>query len=88
MPLPCTATQKQKAFELLHKLQQTFLDQSYLLHVALGKLYLLEDEYDKSDLHLTKALCLTNFKPEKDFVKKLLAKKLNNRKIPIPIQSK
>lgn len=69
------ASQKQKAFEILHKLQQTFLDQSYLLHATLGKLYLLEEEFDKSDLHLAKALRLTNFKVEKDFIKKLLAKK-------------
>jgi RNA polymerase sigma-70 factor (ECF subfamily) len=68
------ASQKQKAFEVLHRLQQTFLDQSYLLHAALGKLYLMEDEYDKSNLHLTKALSLTNFKAEKDFVIKLREK--------------
>ncbi len=73
------ASQKQKAFEVLHELQQTFLDQSYLLHAALGKLHLLEGEYDKSDLHLTKALGLTNFNAEKDFIKKLLAKKLNQQ---------
>jgi RNA polymerase sigma factor (sigma-70 family) len=72
------ASKKQKAFEVLHELQRSFLDKSYLLHAALGKLYLLESEFNKSDLHLTKALCLTNFKAEKEFVKKLLAKKLNH----------
>ena len=67
-------SQKQHAFDALHDLQQTFLDQSYLLHAALGKLYWQEGEYDKSDLHLTKALSLTNFQVEKDFVKKMLVK--------------
>ena len=72
------AAQKKEAFALLHQLQQSFLDQSYLLHAALGKLYLLEYEYDKSDFHLKQALDLTNFQAEKDFVKKLLAKKLEH----------
>jgi RNA polymerase sigma-70 factor (ECF subfamily) len=67
-------SQKQKAFDTLHDLQQTFLDQSYLLHAALGKLYWQEGEYYKSDLYLTKALSLTNFQIEKDFIKKMLAK--------------
>jgi len=67
-------SQKQKAFDALHDLQQTFLDRSYLLHAALGKLYWQEGEYYKSDLHLTKALSLTNFQVEKDFVKKMLVK--------------
>jgi RNA polymerase sigma-70 factor (ECF subfamily) len=67
-------SQKQKAFDALHDLQQTFLDQSYLLHAALGKLYWQEGEYNKSNLHLTKALSLTNFHVEKDFVKKMLVK--------------
>ena len=64
--------QKQKAFETLCNLQQTFLDQSFLLHATLGKLYWQEGENHKSDLHLTKALSLTKFDVEKDFVKKLL----------------
>ena len=68
------ASQKQKAFEVLHELEQTFLDQSYLLHTALGKLYLLEGEHSKSDFHLKKALSLTNFKSEKDFVNRLLVR--------------
>jgi RNA polymerase sigma factor (sigma-70 family) len=63
-------SQVQKAFDALHDLQQTFLDQSYLLHAALGKLYWQEGEHYKSNLHLTKALSLTNFQVEKDFVKK------------------
>jgi RNA polymerase sigma-70 factor (ECF subfamily) len=67
-------SQKQKAFDALHGLQQTFLDQTYLLHAALGKLYWQEGEYNKSDLHLTKALSLTNFQMEKDFIKKILVK--------------
>jgi RNA polymerase sigma-70 factor (ECF subfamily) len=67
-------SQKQKAFDALHDLQLTFLDRSYLLHAALGKLYWQEGEYYKSDLHLTKALSLTNFQVEKDFVKKMLVK--------------
>ena len=37
-------------------LRKTFLEQYYLLHAALGKLYLLEGEYDKSDFYLNKAL--------------------------------
>ena len=67
-------SQKQKAFETLHDLQHTFLDHSYLLHAALGKLYWQEGEYSKSDLHLTKALSLTNFQVEKDLLKKMLVK--------------
>ena len=67
-------SQKQKAFDALRDLQQTFLDHSYLLHAALGKLYWQEGEYSKSNLHLTKALSLTNFQVEKDFVKKMLVK--------------
>ena len=67
-------SQKQKAFDALHDLQQTFLDHSYLLHAALGKLYWQEGEYSKSNLHLTTALSLTNFQVEKDFVKKMLVK--------------
>ena len=67
-------SQKQEAFSLLHELQLTFLEQYYLLHAALGKLYLLEGEYHKSDLHLTKALSLTNFQAEKEFVRKMLLK--------------
>ena len=70
-------SQKQKAFNTLRDLQQTFLEQSFLLHATLGKLYLQEGEYDKSDLHLTKALSLTNFQVEKEFIKKMLVKKLN-----------
>jgi RNA polymerase sigma-70 factor (ECF subfamily) len=67
-------SQKQEAFTALHNLQQTFLDHSYLLHAALGKLYWQDGEYFKSDLHLKKALSLTNFQAEKDFVKKMLVK--------------
>jgi len=67
-------SQKERAFDALHDLQQTFRDQSYLLHAALGKLYWQEGEYGKSTLHLTKAFSLTNFQVEKDFVKKMLVK--------------
>ncbi|HVU56231.1 MAG TPA: sigma-70 family RNA polymerase sigma factor [Puia sp.] len=67
-------SKKQEAFGLLHHLQQTFLEQYYLLHAALGKLYLLEGEYHKSEMHLTRALSLTNFQAEKEFIKKLLLK--------------
>ena len=67
-------SQKQEAFSLLHDLHQTFLEQYFLLHATLGKLYLLEGECHKSKLHLTKALSLTNFQAEKEFVRKLLLK--------------
>jgi RNA polymerase sigma-70 factor (ECF subfamily) len=67
-------SQKHKAFGLLHDLQQTSLDQYYLLHATLGKLYLLEGEYNKSVVHLTKALTLTNSQAEKEFIKKMLLK--------------
>ena len=67
-------SQKKKAFDILNDLRQTFLEQSYLLHATLGKLYLLEGESNKSDMHLRKAISLTNFQVEKDFVKKMLAK--------------
>jgi RNA polymerase sigma-70 factor (ECF subfamily) len=65
-------SQKQKAFDTLFDLQQTFLDRSYLLHATIGKLYLKEGEFSKSNVHLKKALTLTNFQVEKDFLKKML----------------
>lgn len=64
--------QKLSAFAVLEGLRKTFLEQYYLLHAALGKLYLLEGEYDKSNFHLNKALSLTSFQAEKDYVKKML----------------
>lgn len=67
--------QKINAFDVLEGLRKTFLEQYYLLHAAMGKLHLLEGEYHKSDMHLTKALSLTNFPAEKEFVKKMLLKK-------------
>jgi RNA polymerase sigma-70 factor (ECF subfamily) len=67
-------SQKPKAFDILYRLQQSFLERSYLLHAALGKLHLLEGEHWKSELHLTKALSLTKFQVEMDFVNKLLRK--------------
>jgi RNA polymerase sigma-70 factor (ECF subfamily) len=66
--------QKRSAFVLLENLRKTFLEQYYLLHAALGKLYLLEGENDKSDFYLKKALSLTGFQAEKDFIKKMLLK--------------
>jgi len=66
--------QRSSAFRILEELRTTFLEQYYLLHAALGKLYLLEREYDKSDLYLNKALSLASFQAEKDFVSKLLLK--------------
>ena len=68
------ASQKKEAFVLLENLQNTFLEKTYILHTALGKLYMQEGEYNKSELHLKKALSLTNFKPEKDFINKLILK--------------
>lgn len=67
--------QKTSAFTVLEGLRQTFLEQYYLLHAALGKLYLLEGEFSKSDYHLNRALALTSFPAEKDFVRKMLLKK-------------
>lgn len=60
--------QKVSAFNVLEGLRMTFLEQYYLLHAALGKLYLLEGEYAKSDFYLNKALSLTSFEVEKNFV--------------------
>jgi RNA polymerase sigma factor (sigma-70 family) len=65
------AGQTPKAFAVLHELQRTFLEQYYLLHATLGKLYLLEGENQRSERHLTKALSLTHFQAEKDFVKRI-----------------
>jgi len=62
------------AIDMLEDLRKTFLEQYYLLHTALGKLYLLEGKYDKSDFYLNKALSLTSFRAEKDFVRKMLLK--------------
>jgi RNA polymerase sigma factor (sigma-70 family) len=67
--------QKHSAFGVLEGLRKTFLEQYYLLHAALGKLYLMEGEYDKSDFYLNKALSLTSFKAEKDYVTRMLLKK-------------
>jgi RNA polymerase sigma factor (sigma-70 family) len=66
--------QKIAAFAVLEDLRKTFLEQYYLLHAALGKLYSLEREFDKSDFYLNKALSLTSFQAEKDFVRKMLLK--------------
>ncbi len=63
--------QTPKAFGVLDDLQRTFLQQYYLFHATLGKLYLLEGENQKSDGHLTKALSLTHFQAERDFVKRI-----------------
>jgi len=77
---PCNACSNCKeiaegiAFDVLEDLRKTFLEQYYLLHTALGKLYLLEGEFDKSDFYLNKALSLTSFQAEKDFVRKMLLK--------------
>lgn len=68
--------QKLAAFNVLEGLRSTFLEKYYLLHAALGRLYLLEEEYDKSDFYLNKALSLTSFQAEKDFVRKMLLKKM------------
>ena len=59
---------------MLEGLRKTFLEQYYLLHAALGKLYLLEGESDKSNFYLNKALSLTSFQAEKEFVSKMLLK--------------
>ncbi|MDP4150790.1 MAG: sigma-70 family RNA polymerase sigma factor [Bacteroidota bacterium] len=66
--------QKHAAFDVLEGLRKTFLDQYYLLHAAMGKLYFLEAEYGKSEFHLNKALSLTSFQEEKDFVRRMLLK--------------
>src|SRR6185312_11557704 len=66
--------QKRIAFDVLEGLRNTFLEQYYQLHVALGKLYLMEGEYDKSDRHLNHALALSSFTAEKDFIRKMLLK--------------
>jgi RNA polymerase sigma factor (sigma-70 family) len=66
--------QKRLAFEVLEGLRKTFLEQYYLLHAALGKLYLMEGEYDRSDFYLNRALSLTSFQAEEDFVRKMLLK--------------
>jgi RNA polymerase sigma-70 factor (ECF subfamily) len=60
------------AFGILHDLQSTFLEQYYLLHATLGKLYLLQGENLKGEEHLKRALSLTHFQAEKDFVRKIL----------------
>jgi predicted RNA polymerase sigma factor len=66
--------QKHSAFDVLEGLRKTFLEQYYILHAALGKLYLMEGEFDKSNFYLNKALSLTSFKAEEDFVRKMLLK--------------
>lgn len=64
--------QPQAALQLLHDLENTFLQHYYLLHAALGKLYLLGGEQEKSRLYLTTALSLANFQAEREFIQKQL----------------
>ncbi len=66
--------QTAQAFEVLHNLQGTFLEQYYLLHATLGKLYLLQGDNLKGEQHLTRAVTLTHFQAEKDFVNKILSR--------------
>jgi len=66
------SSEKLKAFSILHRLQKTFLNNYYILHATLGKLYLQERENIKGEHHLTKAQSLTNFRSEKDFIKRLV----------------
>ena len=66
--------QKGAAFDALEALRKTFLEQYYLLHAALGKLYLLEGDFEKGGFYLNRALSLASFQAEKDFVRKILSK--------------
>ena len=69
------AGKKEDAFTILLNLHcNTFLHQYYLLNTALGKLYLLENDYVNATTFLLAALQQTNMQAEKDFITQLLAR--------------
>jgi len=69
------AGNKQKAFEILHNLQQnTFLNQYYLLNAALGKINFLEGNYALAKEFFFKTIEQTNFQVEKDFITRMIDK--------------
>lgn len=69
------AGKKEDAFTILNALQQNrFMNQYYLLNASMGKMYLLEKDYNKAKNYLQAAFEQTNMQAEKDFINKLLKK--------------
>jgi RNA polymerase sigma-70 factor (ECF subfamily) len=69
------AGDKHGAFEILNGLREhTFLNQYYLLNMALGKFQLLEGNDKLARQYLLKAQEQTNLQKEKDFIGKMLGK--------------
>jgi RNA polymerase sigma factor (sigma-70 family) len=67
------AGEKQAAFKILHTLQQDpFLNQYYLLNASLGKMYLLEKDYDNARNFFLESLGQTSLRVEKDFIQKMI----------------
>ena len=69
------AGDKQGAFDILNELRgHTFLNQYYLLNLALGKFHLLEGHIKIALPYLLKAQQQTSLQKEKDFIGKMLEK--------------
>jgi len=69
------AGKKSKAFELMNGLlQQSFLNQYFLLNAALGKCYLLDGDYGRAGTFLTRALEQTANPREIAFIRGLMEK--------------
>jgi predicted RNA polymerase sigma factor len=69
------AGDKQGAFKILNELQShAFLNQYYLLNMALGKFHYLEGNNNLARQFLLKAHHQTNLQKEKDFIDKMLNK--------------
>jgi len=67
------AGDKRGAFEILNELQgHTFLNQYYLLNMALGKFHHMEGDNKLARQYLLKAQQQTNLQKEKDFIAKML----------------
>lgn len=69
------AGDKKDAFRILNELQHhAFLNQYYLLNMALGKFHHLEDNDDLARQFLVKAYQQTNAEKEKDFIQNMINK--------------
>jgi RNA polymerase sigma-70 factor (ECF subfamily) len=69
------AGKKDSAFHVLNELQlHSFLNQYVLLNMTLGKLHLLEGNYEQAGKFLLLAKSQARFDKEKDFIQKLIDK--------------
>jgi predicted RNA polymerase sigma factor len=66
---------KNEALAILHKLEAApFLNQYYLLHASLGRIYFAEGNHALAKKYFIETLKLTSSPAEKDFIKKLIEK--------------